>query len=235
MSSLPLPPVVNFFLEGLPQKLRDRIVQICESVDLTFGTILCEPDHPFKYAYFPVTSFISLVALVKGHKPLEMGMIGNEGMLGATLSLGVANAPMRAVVQGSGTALRISAAALRNELDISPALASRLNKYVYVLFAQLSQTATCVRFHEVEPRLARWLLMTYDRAHTNHLHLTQNFLGDMLGVRRSSVTVAAGALQKRKLIHYTRGEIMILDLKGLETAACECYQAVKRDYEKVFA
>lgn len=235
MSAISLPPVFNRLLEGLPQKLRDHLVQTCESVNLKFGNILCEADDPFKYAYFPLTGFISLVAVIDKHHPLEMGLIGNEGMLGATMSLGIANAPMRALVQGSGTALRINAAQLRLELLAAPALVSRLNHYVYVLLAQLSQTAACIHFHEIEPRLARWLLMTHDRAHKNQLHLTQDFLADMLGVRRSGITVAAGALQERKLIHYSRGEIIIIDRKGLEAASCECYQAVRRDYDQVFA
>jgi CRP-like cAMP-binding protein len=136
-------------------------------------------------------------------------------------------------VQGSGTALRMSAIQLQNELRQSPALASKLNRYVYVLLAQLAKMTGCIHFHEIEPRLARWLLMTHDRIQNNRLHLTQDFLADMLGVRRSGVTVAAGNLQTRKLIHYSRGEIIILNRKGLEAAACSCYQAVLRDYEQV--
>lgn len=231
----PLEPATNRLLEGLPAKLRDHLMDISELVNLKFGTILCEPERPFKYAYFPLTAFISLVAVVDGHQPLEMGLIGNEGMLGATMSLGIATAPMRALVQGSGRALRMSAAQLRRELHTAPALASQLNRYVYVLLEQLAKTAACIHFHETEPRLARWLLMTHDRTHTDQLHLTQEFLADMLGVRRSSVTVAAGVLQEKKIIRYSRGEIFILDRKGLEFAACECYKKVIQDYEQVFA
>lgn len=231
----PLEPATNRLLEGLPTKLRDHLVDTCELVNLKFGTILCEPERPFKYVYFPLTAFISLVTFVEGHQPLEMGLIGNEGMLGSTLSLGIPTAPMRALVQGSGKALRMSAAQLRRELHAAPALASQLNRYVYVILEQLAKTAACIHFHETEPRLARWLLMTHDRTHADQLHLTQEFLADMLGVRRSSVTVAAGVLQAKNIIHYSRGEIMILDRKGLEAAACECYQMVIRDYEQVFA
>jgi CRP-like cAMP-binding protein len=225
----------NRLLDGLPKNLRAHIVQACELVSFTFGNTLCEADCPLEYAYFPITGFISLVAVVKGHKPLEMNLIGNEGMLGATLSLGIANAPLQALVQGSGSALRIEAAQLRHELSIAPILVRKLNHYVYVLLAQLAQTATCVHFHETEPRLARWLLMTQDRTESNELHLTQEFLSDMLGVRRSSVTIAAGIMQDRKLIHYSRGEIIILDRAGLEKIACECYQATIRDYDAIFA
>lgn len=217
--------VVNRLIEGLPRKERNRILQHCEPVNLVFGVILCEPGQPFRHVYFPLSGFVSLVASVAGHQPLELGLIGNEGMLGVTLALGVNAAPMRAVVQSAGTALRMSAAQLRRELRDSPALLRTLNRYLYVTLAQLAQSAACTHFHEIEPRLARCLLMSHDRAHADHFHLTHKFLADMLGVRRSGVTIAAGALQQRKLIRYTRGEISILDRKGLEAASCECYEA----------
>ncbi|MCY1279391.1 Crp-like helix-turn-helix domain protein [compost metagenome] len=228
-------PVVNLLLDGLPRHERQRILHHCEPVELVFGRILCEPDRPFRHLYFPLTGFISLVATLSGHRPLELGLIGNEGMLGATLALGVALAPTRAVVQGTGSALRIGVVQLRQELRDSPRLLRALQRYLYVLMVQLSQNAACGHFHEVEPRLARWLLMTHDRAHADHFHLTHEFLADMLGVRRSGVTIAAGALQQRRLIHYSRGEITILDRRGLEAAACECYDALIADYALLFA
>lgn len=231
----PLEPAVNRLLGGLPPKLRDHLVDTCELVNLKFGTILCEPERPFKYVYFPLTAFISSVTLVEDHQPLEVGLIGNEGMLGSTISLGIPTAPMSALVQGSGKALRMSATQLRRELHAAPALMNQLNRYVYVVLEQLAKTAACIHFHETEPRLARWLLMTHDRTHADQLHLTQEFLADMLGVRRSSVTVAAGSLQAKEMIHYSRGEIVILDRKGLEFSACECYKMMIRDYEKVFS
>lgn len=205
-----------------------------EPVDLSFGTILCEPDQRYRHVYFPLTGFISVVAKVGGHQPLEMGMIGNEGMLGVTLVLGIGVAPLRGVVQGSGSALRMTVAQLRRGLRDSPSLLRVLNRYLYVLMAQLSQTTICTRFHEVEARLARWLLMTHDRAHAGHFHLTHEFLADMLGVRRSAVTIAAGALRERKLISYVRGEIRVLSRQGLEAASCECYRAGVDDYTRVF-
>ncbi|WP_331351027.1 Crp/Fnr family transcriptional regulator [Cellvibrio sp. UBA7671] len=231
----PLEPATNRLLQGLPPKLRDHLLNSCELVNLQFGTILCEAERPFKYVYFPLTAFISLVTLIDGHQPLEVGLIGNEGMLGSTLSLGIPTAPLRALVQGSGKSLRLSAAQLRRELHAAPALVNQLNRYVYVQHEQLAKTTACIHFHETEPRLARWLLMTHDRTHADQLHLTQEFLADMLGVRRSSVTVAAGALQTKKIIHYSRGEIIILDRKGLESAACECYNMMIRDYENIFS
>jgi CRP-like cAMP-binding protein len=228
-------PVTNRLIAELPLKQRKQFLERCEPVELVFGDILCEPDQPFEYVYFPLTGFISLVALTDDHKPLEMGMIGNEGMLGGTLALGIASARLRGVVQGSGSALRMSAQQLQRELKASPELRAVLGRYVYVLMGQLTQTATCNCFHEVEARLARWLLMTDDRSHSDHFRLTHQFLADMLGVQRSAVTIAAGKLQNRKLIHYARGKISILSRSKLEAASCECYAATISNYAQQFA
>ncbi|MCU1748068.1 Crp/Fnr family transcriptional regulator [Pseudomonas sp. 6D_7.1_Bac1] len=216
-------PVENRLLQGLSKIDYGRLEAQCDNVELTFGTVLCESGHPILHVYFPQTAFISQVVTLHGHPPLQVGLIGNEGMLGATLALGVNTAPMRAVVQGAGTCLRMSGLQLQIALRNSPLLLRRLNQYLYVQLMQLAQTAACTHFHEIEPRLARWLLMTHDRAHANHFHLTHVSLANMLGVRRSGVTLAAGALQQRGLIRYTRGEITIIDRKGLEAASCECY------------
>lgn len=197
---------------------------------MTFGTILCEPDQPLRHVFFPLTGFISLVATVTSHPALELGLIGSEGMLGATMVLGVNSAGLQGIVQGSGTALRLTAAQLRQELQQSLALRGTLKRYLFVLHAQLAQSAACTRFHEIKARLARWLLLTHDRAHADHFHLTHQCLANMLGVQRSAITIAAGTLQRRKLIHYSRGDIWILDRQGLEATSCECYQAVIDDY-----
>jgi CRP-like cAMP-binding protein len=233
-TAIPL-SVVNRLIDNLPRKERNRVLERCDPVDLVFGTVLCEPDEPCRYVYFPLTGFISMMEAMGGHPPLEVRLIGNEGMLGATLVLGVNAVPLLAVVQGTGTALRMTAAQLRRALHDCPCLLRTLKRYLYVVMAQLSQTAGCNRFHEVETRLARWLLMTHDRAHADHFHLTHQFLADMLGVRRSGITVAAGALQLRKLIHYARGEITVINRKGLEAASCECYNAEIDDYERLLA
>lgn len=230
-----LPSPVNSLIEGLPRIDRERILKRCVPVKLVLGAILCEAERPFRYVYFPLSGFISLVAAVDGHPPLEMGLIGSEGLLGVTLVLGVNHAGLRGVVQGAGTALRMTSPQVRNELRRSPSLSRTFSRYLYVLLAQLSQTAACTRFHHIDARLARWLLMTHDRANADHFHLTHKFLADMLGVQRSAVTIAAGAMQARKLIRYTRGEIHILNRKGLEARSCECYQAVTRDYAEQFA
>lgn len=228
-------PVGNRLIEGLPRVTRERILERSETVDLVFDTILCEPEKRFRHVYFPLSGFISLVATVGRHPPLEMGLIGTEGMLGVTLVLGVPACPLRGVVQGPGAALRLTSRELGLEMRNSPSLVRTLNRYLYVLMAQLSQTTGCTRFHEIEARLSRWLLMTHDRAHADHFHLTHQFLANMLGVQRSAVTIAAGALQDKKLIAYTRGEIRILDRLGLEAKSCECYQAVTKAYAQLFA
>ncbi|MBP9947250.1 MAG: Crp/Fnr family transcriptional regulator [Vicinamibacteria bacterium] len=206
-----------------------------ELVELQFGSVLCEAEEILTHVYFPLSGFISLVATVGVHPPLEMGLIGDEGMLGVTLVLGVPLAPLRGVVQGSGSALRMSATDLRREMKASPALTKTLGRYLYVLSAQLAQTTGCTRFHEIEARLSRWLLMTHDRAHSDRFHLTHQFLADMLGVQRSAVTIAARNLKNRGYITYIRREISILDRIGLASASCECYRAVVRDYEQIFA
>jgi CRP-like cAMP-binding protein len=154
-------------------------------------------------------------------------MVGCEGMVGITLALGKNVSPIRALVQGAGTAMRMKAARFSEEIGKSPQLRKEVDRYTGALLAQVTQTAACNRFHVVEARLARWLLMTRDRVHSDEFRLTHEFLGHMLGVRRVGVTMAARALQKRKLIAYSRGKIRILDRKGLEGAACSCYEIVK--------
>jgi CRP-like cAMP-binding protein len=227
-----LPP--NGLIQGLPRRQRDRMLRSCMPFELSFGEVLCDADEPYRHAYFPVSGCISLMSTLEGHSPMEIGLIGNEGMLGATLALGIDAVPMRAVVQGPGMALRISAAKLRCALRDSPRLRHIVGRYLFLRVAQLSQMGPCARFHQIEPRLARWLLLTHDRTQGDHFHLTHQYLADMLGVRRSGVTVAAGALQARKLIRYARGEITILDREGLEAASCSCYASLQEQGIRVF-
>ncbi len=227
-------PLHNRLIEGFPDDLRNRILSLCDTVELTLGDKLYEPELPFEYVYFPITAFVSLGTTLRDQLPLEMALIGNEGMLGVTLALGVNSAPMLTVVQGSGKALRMSAKQLRHELRESTVLMRTLNNYLYVLMAQLKQTVVCTHFHAIEPRVARWLLMIHDRAHSNKFYLTHEYLANMLGVRRSTITVTAGTLQKRRLISYKRGTITILDRKGLEGITCECYEALNKDHLHIF-
>ncbi len=224
--------VKNQLISGLPRKPREQFLKRCEPVSLVFGEVLCEADRPMSHVYFPLTGFISRTSILDDHRPLEIGLIGNEGMLGATLTLGINAAPMRAVVQGAGTALRMGVADARRELRRAEMLPI-VGRYLYLLISQLARSSACTRFHEIEPRLARWLLITHDRAHADHFHLTHEFLADMLGVRRSGVSVAAAKLQGRKLIRYHRGNINVLDRSGLEAAACTCY-AVLAEHEATF-
>jgi CRP-like cAMP-binding protein len=224
----------NRLLARLPAKDRAHLLARCEEVELSFPDVLAEPGQAIRHAYFPTAGFISLVAPMGGRVSLEVALAGNEGMYGVGIALGVGLSPVHALVQGSGKAWRMEAAAFRRELTRSTALRDGVNRYVYVLMSQLGQTAGCNRFHVVEQRLARWLLMTADRAHSATFRITHEFLAYMLGVRRVGITEAASDLQRRKLIQYTRGAMAILDRKGLERAACACYESDLATYEQIF-
>lgn len=223
----------NQLLDALPPKDCEQLLSKCEHIELNFAEVLCRPGERISHVYFPTGSFISLVTPMDGKAGLEVGLIGNEGMLGLTLMLGVDVAPFHALVQGAGPALRMTAAAFLSELGQSATLQQKLKRYLYVSMSQLAQTAACTRFHVVEARLARWLLMTQDRAHSNYFHVTHVFLAYILGVRRVGITKAANALQKRKLISYQRGNITIIDRAGLEAASCGCYRADKESYARI--
>ena len=220
-------PVANSLLAALPRKLCRHLLRESEQVALTYGEVLYQPGEQIKYIYFPNNSIVSLLTLVDQHHALEVGLVGREGMVGIPLALDISISPVRALVQGSGTAMRMKAAAFLAEFRRSHALQRQLHNYIYTLMSQITQTAACNRFHVVEARLARWLLMTQDRTQSNPFRLTQEFLAQMLGVRRVGVTKAAHALQKDRLISYSRGNITILDRKGLEAASCSCYEVVK--------
>jgi len=214
-------------LAALPRKQYQRLLTGLESVALTFGEVLHEPGERIQHVYFPSDSLVSLLTLVEGHLALEVGMVGSEGMVGVPLYLGTDVSPVRALVQGAGAAMRMKSARFSEEIRKSPQLQRELSRYTRALMAQITQTAACNRFHVVQARLARWLLMTRDRVRSDEFRLTHAFLGHMLGVRRVGVTTAARALQKRKLIAYSRGKISILDHRRLERAACSCYKLVK--------
>jgi CRP-like cAMP-binding protein len=223
----------NHLIESLPSQSRARLLAICEPVNLVMGEVLSDIGLPTPYVYFPTVGFVSLVTATKGRPMLEVGMVGHEGMLGAQLVLGVETAPLHAVVQGAGAAWRIGGAKFSRELMHSSALQHGLNRYVYVTMVQFASAASCLRFHQIRPRLARWLLMTQDRARCSAFHITHEFLAYMLGVRRVGITTAAFALQRDGLISYRRGEIQVLNRRGLKAAACSCYADDREAYAKV--
>jgi len=231
-SSIPA-SCANRLLAAMRSNDRQRFLARSESVELEFGEILAEPGRRIKHVYFPVTGFISLLAPTDPEGRIEVGLIGDEGMFGSSVILGVNASPLRAMVQGAGTAERIGTAPFNDELQHSAILQRNLKRYLYVQICQLAQTSTCTRFHVVEARLARWLLMTQDRAHSDSFHVTQEFLAYMLGVRRVGVTKAASSLQGQNLISYRRGDITILDRQGLEARSCPCYATDKASYSEI--
>jgi len=221
----------NRLLDALVRGARQSFLESCESVELVSAVVLYEPGALIEFVYFPTSSYISVIIPVDEDSALEVGLIGDEGMLGLPLLLGVDSSPLRALVQGSGHAWRMTAQAFLAQIEHHPRLRREMLRYLQVSIWQLAQTAACTRFHLVEQRLARWLLMTQDRAHRDKFHATHEFLAYMLGVRRVGVTKAATSLQRRKLIRYHRGEVVVLDRRGMQKAACSCYQTDRDTYK----
>jgi CRP-like cAMP-binding protein len=213
----------NLVLASLPRQAAGDLLAQLAPVDLVFGQVLHEPGQPIGNVYFPLDGMVSLLAVGQGIA-LEVAMVGREGMVGIALALGMPCSPMRAQVHGGGSALKMSRSRFEAELLRSPPLRQALLAYANALMGQLARTAACNRFHLVEARLARWLLMTRDRAGSENFAMTQEFLSGMLGVRRVGVSAAASTFRRRKLIEYSRGRIRILDHLGLEAACCSCYR-----------
>jgi len=228
-----LPTAENRLIELLPRKDRRRLLNIADQVVLVTSDVLGGVGEPTRHVYFPVDGFISMVTAIDGKPVLEVGMVGREGMFGAHVALNVLTQPLHALVQGPGSAWRITSSAFSQELKRCVALQSTLHRYMYVLASQLATSAACIRFHPINARLGRWLLMMQDRAHADSFGVTHEFLAYMLGVRRVGITLAAGALQRRGVIEYSRGRVTVLDRKGLQAITCSCYAADRQNYAKV--
>jgi CRP-like cAMP-binding protein len=228
-TSLQLRPA-NQLLASLPAKTYQRLQKGLERVELEFGHVLYEPGEPTRHVYFPNDSLLSLLVAVEGNGngDLEVGMVGKEGMVGVPLALGKPNSPVRVLVQGGGSAMRMSGTRLARELKKNGGLKHQLDRCLYVSMITAMQIAACNQTHVLSQRLARWLLMVRDRVGRNEFPLTQNFLARMLGVRRAGVTGAAGNLQRRGLITYSRGRIRILNVDGVRAASCECYAVIRK-------
>jgi len=220
-------PIANSLLAALPREDYQGLLGELEPLTLSSGEVLYEPGERIRHVYFPGDAQVSLLIVMPDRKALEVGLVGREGMVGIPLVLGAEVSSVRVLVQGSGSALRMKAASFREALARCLPLQRELYRYAYAKLGQARQTAACNRFHQVEARLAGWLLLTRDRVRSDQFHLTHEFVAATLGIRRVGVTNAAGALQRRKLISYRRGNIRILDRKGLKAASCGCYEIVR--------
>lgn len=227
----PLDRAANRLLAALPKNEYQLLLPELEQVTLRFAEVLYEPGALIRHVYFPNDSVVSLLAEVADHSTLAVGFVGNEGVTGISVFMGVDTSPHRAIVQGAGTAVRMRASVMRKESAGAGSLRRLLLLYAHSLLTQVSRSAACNRFHMVDVRLARWLLMSGDRLGTDEFLLTQDFISHMLGVRREGVSKAAGVLQKNALINYSRGHIKILDRAGLEAVSCACYEPVRDESE----
>jgi CRP-like cAMP-binding protein len=223
----------NLLLCALPPAEFGLLLPHLQPVTFALGQVVYEPGERIEYCYFPTDSVVSLLYTMQDGTTAEMGLVGNEGVLGVALFLGGESTCSRAIVPVAGMALRLAAKILQEEFTHFRPLQLLLLRYTQTLLTQISQTAVCNRLHSVEQRLCRWLLLCHDRKNRSDLFMTQELIANMLGGRRESVTVAAGHLQDAGLIHYCRGHIRILDRVGLEAAACECYRIVEDESDRL--
>lgn len=219
----------NQILAALPKKEYQRLLPDLEEFDLIYTKHIYETGERISNVYFPESGIVSLLSSVGEKALLEVGIVGSEGMVGLPVFAGFKTSNNRAVVQGKGSAMKMSAANFLKECKFGGALPTILQHYTYFLLMQISQSAACNLYHPIEPRLARWLMMTRDRMHADEFKITQDFLSHMLGVRREAVSKAAANLQQRQLIRYSRGNVSILNCAELENAACACYQIIKAE------
>jgi CRP-like cAMP-binding protein len=225
--------VVNQLLGSLPTDEQRRLWPALEPVSLPLGFVVYEPDSQMEHVYFPTTTIVSLLYTMQDGATAEMGLVGNEGVVGIALFMGGGTTPSQAVVQVAGDGLKMDARVLRQEFKRGGSFQQALLRYTQALITQVSQTAVCNRLHSVDKRLCRWLLSARDRLPSDELLMTQEFIAHLLGVRREGVTVAAHHLQDTGLIRYARGHITILDRNGLEAATCECYRVVRDEFDRL--
>jgi CRP-like cAMP-binding protein len=221
----------NRLLASIPKTELRKLTERMESVPLAFGEPIYETGENIKRIYFPESGIISLLSAVDPHSTLEVGIVGNEGLAGVSVFLGVRTSPNRALVQGAGSAFAMSAQSFLSICKASEKLSISVRRYIHSLLTQISQSAVCNRYHPIENRLCRWLLMTHDRMRTDEFQITQEFLSNMLGVRREAVNIAARDLQRRGLVDYKRGQLTVIDRAGLEAAACPCYALIKKEFD----
>ena len=226
-------PIENRLLAALPADIYQHLLPHLEKIKLELRQVLYEAGDAINYVYFPNNALLSLVLKMRNGNSAEVGMVGNEGMVGTSAFMGGETMPYQVIVQGSDGAMKMTAAVLREEFNRGGLLQTLLLRYTQALHIQVSQTAACNRLHSLDERLARWLLMTHDRLQSERLELTQEFLSTMLGVERSGVTLAAITLQDEGLIKYSRGRITVLDRAGLERVSCECYERVKLSFDEL--
>lgn len=227
-------PPNNHLLTVLPSDDYERLTPILEPVTLSTGQVLYEPNQPIESAYFPTTAVIAHLNLMEGGREVETALVGNEGMIGVPLILGTDRIPMRAIVQIPGTALRIPAKVLQSELNVNRSLQSLLLRYVQTLMNQIAQNLTCTQLHATQERCCYLLLLLQDRVGTPDLFLTQDLLARMVGVRRDRISEIIGTLERAGLIDHQRGRVTILDRFGLESAACDCYQILRSQFDRPF-
>lgn len=225
----------NRLLDSLPAGTKNRLLELSAPVELKFGVVIYEPDDVIKHFYFPESGIISILSTIDKRSMLEVGIVGREGMAGLPAFLGIERSGNRAIVQGKGMARKIKTTDFLKETKLNGHISSLLQRYTHYFLTQVSQSAACNRFHTVNARLARWLLMTSDRMNSDEFQLTQEFLSHMLGVRREAVTLAAQHIQKKNLIRYNRGKLTVINRAGLEAVACECYSITLREERNVFS
>jgi CRP-like cAMP-binding protein len=228
-------PEQNHLLAALPAAEFDRLAPHLELVAMPLGEALYESGGRLPHVYFPITSIVSLLYVMKDGASAEIAVVGNEGILGISLFMGGETTPSRAVVQSAGHGYRLKAALLKHEFQRAGPVMDLLLRYTQALITQMAQTAVCNRHHSVDQQLCRWLLLSLDRLSTSELTMTQELIANMLGVRREGVTEAAGDLQRAGVIRYSRGRITVLDRKKLERDACECYAVVKNEFDRLLS